>query len=195
MVSSTDPNRVRLTGENSFMRLGNDEGGEAATHASHWRVLLSPAGPGHALFLKSELTDGDPRIYADNIALASWLREDIQRSMTPEYGDPDIPITEAAFDKSGDFRSFWTESVDSDTDVISLTWYDFGEPFMVRTSPGGKPGQPHGVYSCLVPARRARLTINGVAAKGRPFPKEQEGATSSSCSLALSETWVRPYET
>ena len=192
MSGPTDPNEVRLTGENSFIRLSSEEDGQVTTHASHWRVLLSPAGQGHVLFLRSELTEGKPRIYSDNIALAGWLQGDIQASMSPEYAEPDIAVTEAAFDKEGDARSFWTESVDSELESISLTWYEFGEPFVVRTSPGSTPGQPHGVYSCLVPARRARLTLNGEVAKGAPFPRDQYGASSSTCCLAFSETWIRP---
>ena len=194
MVSPTDPNQVRLTGENSFIRLSAEADGEVVTHASHWRVLLSPAGAGHVLFMKSELTGSQPRIYSDNIALASWLQEDIQGSLAPEYGDAGIPVVEAMFDRSGDATSFWTESVESDLDAVSLTWYDFGEPFVVRTSPGSNPGQPHGVYSCLVPARKARVTINGVAARGSPSPRDIHGVAGSSCCLAFSETWVRPRE-
>ena len=52
MVSPTDPNQVLLTGENSFMRLSHEDGGPLTVRASHWRVLLSPGGPGHVLFLR-----------------------------------------------------------------------------------------------------------------------------------------------
>ena len=53
MSSPIDPNEVRLTGENSFIRLGGEDA--VTTHASHWRVVLSPAGSGHALFFRSDL--------------------------------------------------------------------------------------------------------------------------------------------
>ena len=45
MTSTVDPNEVRVTGENSFVRLAQEEGGEFTTRASHWRVLYCPAGP------------------------------------------------------------------------------------------------------------------------------------------------------
>ena len=51
-----DPNEILLTGENSYLKLGHDEGGPISTNASHWRVLLSPAGPGHVLFMEGEYT-------------------------------------------------------------------------------------------------------------------------------------------
>lgn len=41
MVNPTDPNEVRLTGENSFIRLQDTEDGPQHTRASHWRVLWS----------------------------------------------------------------------------------------------------------------------------------------------------------
>ena len=35
-TSPTDPNRVYLTGENSFIRLAGEEGGPQTTRISHW---------------------------------------------------------------------------------------------------------------------------------------------------------------
>ena len=192
MVNAADPNEVRLTGEHSFIGLALEENGDVLSHASHWRVILSPAGPGHVLFFKSELTDDELRVYSDNIALARWLQENIERTMRPEYGNTGIPVIDADFSQTGDVRSFWTKNMDSETDAISLTWYDFGEPYAVNISGGSMPGQPHGIYSCLVAARKAQVTLNGEAARGRPFPREQFGVTGSTSTLAFSETWVLP---
>ena len=44
-----DPHDVVMTGENSFVRLSNDGGKTIVERVSHWRVLWSPAGQGHAL--------------------------------------------------------------------------------------------------------------------------------------------------
>ena len=57
MAAHTDPNQVRLTGENQYMHLHTEENGPMTTRASHWRILLSPAGPGHVLFLRSDVTE------------------------------------------------------------------------------------------------------------------------------------------
>ena len=46
---SLDPNRLILTGENPFIRLSDTDGGAISTNASFWRILISPAGPGHVL--------------------------------------------------------------------------------------------------------------------------------------------------
>ena len=56
-TNPTDPNKIRLTGENSFIRLTEGSGESETTRASHWRVLWSPGGPGHVLFLQRELID------------------------------------------------------------------------------------------------------------------------------------------
>src|SRR5215475_15557670 len=77
MDTYTDPNQVRLTGENQFMRLHTEAQGPMTTRASYWRILLSPSGPGHVLFLRSDVTDNERQIYADNIALVRWLQEEI----------------------------------------------------------------------------------------------------------------------
>jgi hypothetical protein len=191
-TNPTDPNHVRLTGENSFIRLHLQEGSPHMTRASHWRVLLSPRGPGHVLFLKSDVVDGEVRVYSDNIALARWLQEEIESLLFPEFADLSLPVIDAEFSQSGDGRSFWTETVESDDDTILLTWYDFIEPFMLRVEAGSVPGRPHGVYSCFVPARQAQVTFNGVVAQGHPFPEMRGDKQSSTACLAWSETWVRP---
>ncbi len=191
-TSPTDPNQIRLTGENSFIRLSRQEGGTQTTRASHWRVLWSPAGPGHVLFMKSDVADEETLVYADNIALARWLQEEIESLLFPEFADQSLPVLGASFTKSGDGRSFWTETIEGDEDSIALTWYDFAEPFMLTVSAGSAPGRPHGVYSCFIPARKAQITVNGQIAEGNVYKEMRGDKESSTACLAWSETWVRP---
>ena len=191
-TNPTDPNQVRLTGENSFIRLSHDGGANQTSRTSHWRVLYSPGGAGHVLFIKSDELDDEVRIYADNIALARWLQEEIESLLFPEFADQSIPVTEAEFSRSGGTHSFWTEKVVNDDDEISLTWYDFLDPYMLRVEAGSVPGRPHGVYSCFIPSRRAQLTINGNVVEGEPWLEMRGDKQSSSACLAWSETWVRP---
>ena len=189
MADYTDPNQVRLTGENQYMRLHTEANSPMTTRCSHWRILLSPSGPGHVLFLRSDVTDGERRIYADNIALARWLQQDILAA--GEFSDQALPVIEAVFARSGDSRSFWTEIIDTVTEHLALTWYDFGEPFVISVPAGSVAGRPLGWSSVFVPARRAQLTLNGMVATGRPFPEQRGDRMSSTAGLALSETWVR----
>ena len=126
------------------------------------------------------------RIYADNIAMTRWLQGEIESLLYPPFADQNIPVIEALFAKSGDHWSFWTETVESDDDHIALTWYDFGEPFMLTVA-GSVQGRPHGVYSCFIPARRAG-DLNERVAVGRPFPQKRGDKDSSTACLAWSET-------
>ncbi len=191
-TSPVDPNRVLVTGENSFIRLAQEEGDPQLTRVSHWRVLLSPAGPGHVLFLKSDVVGGEVLVYSDNIALTRWLQGEIESMLFPEFADLNLPVIEAEFTKSGDGRSFWTEKVESEEDSIALTWHDFLEPFVLRVEAGSNPDRPHGVYSCFVPARQAQVTVNGLVADGKVFLEKRGEKQSSAACLAWSETWVRP---
>ena len=185
MVTPVDNNRVRLTGENSFLRLVQNEGGEYTSRASFWRVSYSPAGQGHALFLQSELTGGNIQVYADNIALARWLQEEIESVIHAPNSDQSIPVIEASFGRIGDPETFWTENILTASGDISLTWFDFMEPFIIRPTGNNERGTLS-VYSLFIPARQARLTINGQQASGRPNPEDVDGQPSSSASLALS---------
>ena len=192
-TSPIDPNRVLLTGENPYIRLGDIDGGPTSTDASFWRIIFSPGGPGHVLFIQSELTSDQPRIYTDNVQMTRWLQGEIQGKMDPAFGDLGTEAREASFRSSGDVRSFWTETVNARDEEISLTWYDLGEPFLSHSFPTGNPEHPHGVATVLIPANSARLTINGRFAKGRPFPVQRGDQTHSTCALAFSESWLLPH--
>ena len=189
-MSTADPNRVILTGENPFIRLSGSDGGANTTNASFWRIITCPAGPGHVLYLQSELTENRWRIYADNIAMARWLQSTVQGMLSAETADLAIPVTEAQFRKSGDPRYFWTEHVTVRDEDISLTWYDIGDPLLIHTQPHADPGRPYGVCTVLIPAMGARLVRNGVEAGGRAWSREREGRPFSTCALAFSESWT-----
>ena len=190
-MSTADPNLVILTGENPFIRLSVKDGDPNSTDASFWRILFSPSGPGHVLYLKSELTEGLWRIYSDNIAMARWLQSTVQGMLNPELKDLAIPVIDAEFSKSGDPRYFWTERVVSIDEEVLLTWHDIGDPLLIHTQPNAQPNpRPYGVCTVLVPALSARLTVNGEQAAGQPWKREREGRPFSTCALAFSESWT-----
>ena len=83
-MSTADPNLVILTGENPFIRLAATDTDDYTTNASFWRIVFSPGGPGHVLYLKSELTDNRWRIWTDNIAMARWLQDSVQGMLNGE---------------------------------------------------------------------------------------------------------------
>ena len=189
-MSSADANRVILTGENPFIRLRATDGGDFTSNASFWRIVLSPAGAGHVLYLKSELTGGAWRIYSDNIAMARWLQATVQGMLNGELADQAIPVTDAQFSRTGDARDFWTERVDTSEEEIALTWYRIGDPLLLHTQPFEDPARRYGLCTVLIPALGARLTRNGVQAAGQAWPREREGRPFSTCALAFSESWT-----
>ena len=193
-ASPIDPNRLLLTGENPYIRLSATDEGAVTSDASFWRILFSPGGPGHVLFLQSELTNNEARIYTDNIQMTRWLQGEIQGRINATFGDQTIPATEARFHSSGDLRSFWTEWVSAHGEEIALTWYDLGEAFMSHSFPGSNPERPHGVSTVLIPANGARITHNGMQASGRPFPRQRDARSHSTSALAFSESWTIPYD-
>jgi hypothetical protein len=185
-----DPHDPVMTGENSFVRLSNDGGKTIAERVSHWRVLWSPAGQGHALFIEGSLLDGI-RVYSDNPAVARFLQRTIEVLLHKPFADESLPIVEAKFIRSGNSLSTVEERVVSREDEILMAWWDLMDPF-VLTMPPGSLGRPLGVYSTFLPAKSAQLSVNGKAAAAKVFPQERGGRASSSCVLAWSETWTRP---
>ena len=187
---SADPNRIILTGENPFIRLSQADGDPLTTNASFWRIIFCPAGPGHVLYIKSELTDNQWRIYSDNAAMARWLQSTVQGMINAETADTAIPVIDAEFSKSGDTTTSWTERLVAGDEEITMTWSEIGEPMLIHTEPNAEPGRPYGVCTVLLPANAAQLSRNGVAATGRPWPLEREGRAFSNCALAFSESWT-----
>ena len=190
VMPNVDPNAVILTGENPFIRLSATDGSPNTTEASFWRITFSPGGPGHVLYLKSELTDGQLRIYSDNIAMTRWLQSTVQGMLNAETADLSIPVIDAVFLKSGDTRDSWTERLQAGPEAIALTWYNIGEPLLVHTQPHDPPERRYGVCTILMPALGARLTVNGRQASGQAWPRDREGRPFSTCALAFSESWT-----
>ena len=191
MSDAVVPFKVHFTGENSFLRLSAEEGGADTTTCAHWRGLISPAGPGHVLFLQSDATDGEIRVYSDNEGFARFIQI-IEETLHPEtFANKDLPIIAAKFSNSGDIGSSFTEAVSSAEGEIIMRWSDMGEPFMLAVAPGGEMLGEWGVYSCLTPAKTASLTVAGRAAAGKTYPDTMAGHPSGMSCLAWSETWVR----
>ncbi len=186
-----DPHDVVMTGENSFIRLSNDGGKAIADRVSHWRVLWSPAGQGHALFIESPLTGKGPRVYADNAGVARYLQRTIEALLYADFADESLPVIDAEFQRSGNSLSTVEEHVVSSADEIILTWWDLMTPYIL-TMPPGAMNRPLGVYSTFLPARSAQLSVNGQAATAKVFMMDRFGKPSSSSCLAWSESWTRP---
>ena len=183
-----DPHDVVMTGENSFIRLSKDGGKSLVTRASHWRVLWSPAGQGHVLFLQ---LDKEPRIYADNAGMTRYLQKHIEKLLHEPFGDESLAVIDAKFERTGHSLATVEERIYTEDTSIVMSWWDLIDPFIL-TMPPGAMKRPIGVYSTFIPAKSAQLTIDGEAQPGEVFPQDRFGKASSSCCLAWSESWTRP---
>ena len=131
MPSTVDPNQVRFTGENSFLRLKDSADGPDTTVCAHWRCLYSPAGGGHALFVRSEAIGDTIMVFSDNPQLARFLQQ-IEALFRPFFAEPALPIVEAEFSRDGDYRSAYSEIVESAEGRIQLTWRELGRALRNR---------------------------------------------------------------
>jgi hypothetical protein len=188
---SVDDNRVLFTGGNVEMRLSEANDDSNSSLVSLWRVLYSPRGPGHVLYVKSELTENRWNIYADNVPLARLVQETVQGMLRPDLKDTSIPVSEGTFRRTGDTRDAVTEHVEGRDGKIAMTWSEFGTPILVHSHPNEAPTpRPYGVCAVIFPALAAQLTINGVRAKGKAWPRERMGRPFSTCLVGLSESWT-----
>ena len=184
------PGKLILNGENPFIRLSETPGDPFTTDASLWTINYSPGGAGHALFIRSELTDNQWRIYSDNAEMVEWLQKTVQGMLNPESASGGIAITEAVFSQQGDLRNGWSQTVCSDAEEVSLAWSKLIEPLlMAHHEPAQLPERKYGASVVMIPALEAVLTLNGRRATGHAWPCKYDGRPFSTASLAFSESW------
>lgn len=190
MELKINPHQLILIGENSFIRLTTDNGQSAATRCSHWRVLWSPAGAGHALFIDSALTSG-VRIFADSVPLARFLQKEIEHLLYKPFGDGAIPVVSAAFAREGSPFTPCAEIIRADKDELRMNWSDFLSPFNFE-APVGFDNRPIGCQTTFFPAQAAFVSLNGRRADGAPWRLDRGGTPCTTACLAWCETWFRP---
>jgi len=190
MPLNINPNELMMMGENSFVRLSTDSGKTASSRCSHWRVMWSPEGAGHALFVDSSHVGG-VRVYADSVGVARFLQKEIEQLLYKPFGDPSIPVIAATFHREGTPPGVCSEVVRIDKDEIRLTWSDFIKPFNFE-APVGFDGRPIGCQTTFFPANVGSFTLNGRKAEGDPWRLDRQGTPCTTACLAWCETWFRP---
>ena len=184
------PGRLILNGENPFIRLSHAPGEPFTTDASLWTITYSLRGAGHALFVKSELTDNQWRIYSDNPEMVRWLQATVQGMLSSETAGDHIAVTEAVFSRQGDLQGAWTQKVRSGADEMTLEWSNLIDPLlMAHDQPARLPERKYGVSVVMIPALEAGVTLNGRKASGQAWPCRYDGQPFSTASLAFSESW------
>jgi len=190
MDIQVNPHELILIGENSFVRLSTDGGKTASTRCSHWRVLWTPVGAGHALFVDSPVTGG-VRIYADSVPLARFLQKEIEYLLYKPFGDTDIPVTAATFERDGLPPGVAHELAHANNEEIGLSWTDYLQPFNFAAPPGFDK-RPIGVQTTFFPASTASFSVGGRKAEGTPWRMDRGGKPCTTACLAWCESWFKP---
>jgi hypothetical protein len=194
--------KVYVTGENPGIRLFDKEGGTILTAISYWRLIWSPAGPGHIAFVTTGdgKSPGDLRLaFVDNRKLYDFLTKEITTILDPTFTQRPFTVVEAKFKDPG--QGTFSDSGDSMKErrvtfkapnySVVLVWRDFYEPFQIDTPANSGGRNPFGVTSLFIPAKSVDVIINGKKATGNVYPQKRGPAQSSSAFLAFSESWVK----
>ena len=193
-----NPAHVDWSGENPGLYLKEAEDGPYTCLASFFRVVYSPHGPGHALFLlwSPDAQHDFNGIYTDNENLAAWLRDDFVahfgafRSNATLAGLPMLPLDSVA--RTGDAVCDYSEVVVSGDRMVKLVWGNLSDPFMVELPVDRSATGVHEMFSLFLDAANGLVEVNGERAAGRAVPRDFQGRQSSTAFLAFSETWVKP---
>lgn len=195
-----NPNAIDWSGENPSITLKSAPGGETTCLVSFFRVVVSPHGPGHAVFILTDPSGsvggkGTNACFTDNEPLARYLLSDFVTKFGAWRGNPllaNLPFVVAdGFVHGGDHLSAWTERITGPDIDVSLTWREFDAPFFVEFDKERSATGAHEMISLFVPARQADVVVNGTRSTGAPEPRDMAGKQSSTAFLAFSETWLK----
>lgn len=191
-----NPGRVLIAGENHILRLKAGLVGPDAALVNHFRLRLSPHGPGHAMFVLADSNAADPRnaCFTDNPTLANWLLDWYLRA-SPLYqglkGLVGLPIvTAGSFTCVDELPGRWIETVRAGHVTVRAVWKDLATPFHVErlAQPGKRDAKD--VFSVLMSASDASLSIDGRQIPGEVFPRQVGSQPITSAFLAFAESWV-----
>jgi hypothetical protein len=194
-----NPAPIDWSGENPGISLKEREDGPWTCLVSHFRVVVSPHGPGHAavVMLDPVGSSGGPNVcYTDNEALARYLIDEFVVNFGAYRGNPMVPklplVNADRWWHEGDHRGGWTERIMGDGTDVTLRWTDLQTPFFVEYDTAHSATGRHEMFSLFVPGRSAEVVVNGQRPSGKPIPRDVAGRVSSTAFLAFSETWIRP---
>lgn len=198
------PGRVDWTGENPGILLKGADGSFSAM-ALFFRVAWSPAGQGQVLLLygtpgSAEGSPSAPNVMlADNMALAAWLKENFIGKLAAFRAAPafeTLPVKLAqSVRASGDPMSHrYSETIAGEGLAVELVWEDLEPPRCLELTPDQVGTKEHVMFTLLVPARAARIIVNGHTLPGSVGTRVQAGMETTTAFLYFSETWVIPPE-
>ena len=191
---------ILWSGENPIILLKDSPEAKETTATGFFRVDYSPAGSGHAVFIMSEdLKINNSKVFhciTDNMEIGAWIR-DKTICQLPEFLNFDlsgITIICGRFSSLGNTNNEWTELISSELGELRLTWSNLQPPFHLTVPVGAAETIKHEINTCLYPAKKAEVVLNGIKAKGNALPDNIPAGSGgdvahSTAFLALSEVW------
>jgi hypothetical protein len=197
------PGRVNWTGENPGILLKETEDGPFTAMALFFRIAWSPAGQGQVLLLYERpnehlsLPDAANVLMSDNRALAEFLKDNFIARLAAFRGaaayDHLTHVAASAVRSSGDpMGARYTETMAGEGLAVELVWEDLESPKALELSPELTDTKAHTMFTLLVPARHARIMVNGRQLPGEVAKRVQAGMETTTAFLYFSETWVLP---
>ena len=196
------PGRIDWTGENPGILLKGPDGGFSAM-SLFFRVSWSPVGAGQLLLLYGDLNDAGGGISApnllmgDNDRLAGFLMQEFIGRLAAFRDAP--PFAQLGFRPARSIRSSgdpmggrYTETVSGDGLAVELVWEDLEPPKALELVPEQTGTKRHVMFTVLVPAKRAKIMVNGRRLPGEVGTRVQAGMETTTAFLYFSETWIIP---
>ncbi len=197
------PGRVDWTGENPGILLKETDDGPFSAMALFFRIAWSPAGQGQVLLLYERpneamsLPGAANVLMSDNRPLAEFLRDDFIARLAAFRGvaafDALTHVAASTVRSSGDPMGHrYTETVAGEGLTVELVWENLESPKALELAPELTGTKAHTMFTLLVPARHARIMVNGRQLPGRVAKRVQAGLETTTAFLYFSETWVLP---
>lgn len=195
-----DTGRVEWVGDNPGIYLKDSSDGDWTRLALYFRVVLSPAGPGKAMFVLSS-PDRDDGIAAgnvcitDNVPMVEYLTEGFVGRF-PTFRDRPglsaITTLKLASSETIAGNDSHVEIVRAEGLSLKMMWTGLGTPFAVAVEPRESATGNHRMYSTFRQASGACVCIDERTLDGTVVSRPFFGISMSSAFLAFSEIWISP---
>lgn len=170
--------------------------------ALFFRIAYSPAGRGCALLLyeNPQSDKGLPSVrnvmISDNEKMARYLVDNFITKLAAFHDAPAFRtlqyVNAVSVSTTGDHRSRYCETVETDHFNVELIWDELGVPVALELPPELTGVKDREMYSLLVESKKAAIRIDGVALPGNPVPRVQAGIETTTAFLYFAETWIDP---
>ncbi|MEJ0039478.1 MAG: hypothetical protein WDO68_26110 [Gammaproteobacteria bacterium] len=198
--SPIDAGRVEWAGDNPGIYFKAASDGDWTRLALYFRVVLSPAGSGKAMFVLNSPDQNDGIAagnvcITDNVAMVEYLTQGFIGRFPTFRNRPGLAAMSTLKLTSSETivaEDSHTEIVRAEALSLKMVWTGLGPPFAVAVEPPQSATGSHRMYSTFREASGASIYIDDRALAGAVVSRPFFGISMSSAFLALSEIWISP---